>query len=225
MSLIKKINSVIDDRVKLFIKQVSESHSIEEDELWGLWSDEKPIKKPIVDSESTMDPKELNKLLLVDIKAICKDRGIKTSGTKAVLITALCGENVEVKSKSNSKSNSEPPVIKKITASIPVISIRRNQFGNSEHPETSFVFDKNKKVYGKQNTDGSVDKLTEKDIDICNKYKFLYILPTNLDEKSDQIDEDEDDEEVDSDDEELDEEEEEELLEDESEEELLDDEF
>ena len=87
------------------------------------------------------------------------------------------------------------------------------------------MFDKNKKVYGKQNTDGSVDKLTEKDIDICNKYKFLYILPTNLDEKSgldDQIDEDE--EELDSDEEEL-EDEEEELLEDESEEELLDDEF
>lgn len=223
MSLIKKINSVIDDRVKLFIKQVSESHSIKEDELWGLWSDENPIKTSIVDSGSTMDSKDLNKLLLVDIKAICKDRGIKTSGTKAALITALCGENVEGKSKSN--STSEPSVIKKITTSIPVISIRRNQFGNSEHPETSFVFDKNKKVYGKQNTDGSVDKLTEKDIDICNKYKFLYILPTNLDEKSgldDQIDEDE--EELDSDEEEL-EDEEEELLEDESEEELLDDEF
>ena len=44
MSLNQKVNSLIEEHVRKFIKQVSATHSIEEDKLWGLWSDEKIVK-------------------------------------------------------------------------------------------------------------------------------------------------------------------------------------
>lgn len=222
MSLNQKISSLIENHIDSFIKQISNSHGIDKDELWELWSGEKKNKPP----ESSLNPTELNKLLLSDIKVMCKERGIKSSGTKKILISLLCGEDPSdsepnvVKNKPKTKENTEPPVLKKISASIPVISIHRNKFGNSEHSETSFVFDKTKKVYGKQNSDGTIDELTEEDIDICNKYKFSYVLPSNLDKSSGLEDTkvEELDEEIDSDEEDLDEDE---LLEEEEEEELL----
>ena len=53
------------------------------------------------------------------------------------------------------------------------------------HEETSLVFNnKTQKVYGKQNPDGTVSDLTPEDINLCNKYKFSYYIPDNLDKKS-----------------------------------------
>ncbi len=75
------------------------------------------------------------------------------------------------------------PVIKKLVANIPVISIHKNQFGNFEHAETGFILNKSHRVIGKQNPNGSIDELSSEDIDMCNKYKFLFVLPNNLDKK------------------------------------------
>ena len=240
MSISQKITSVVDKHIGSFIQQLSSMHGLPEDELWELWSGEKgnPKKNPKakketkvneepvkVDPNST-DPEVLNKLVVPVLKSMCKDRGLKAVGTKKVLVDILCG--VECDIKNDVKGKIVPSVIKKINSVIPVISIRRNQFGNSEHPDTTFVFDKKKKVYGKQNKDGTIDELTDDDIDICNKYKFSYVLPSNLDQKSgfddikvDELDEEEElesdqelesDEELESDD--IIEEDEEELLED-----------
>ena len=111
------------------------------------------------------------------------------------------------------KSPVTATVVKKLSNANSTVAIRRNVHGNHEHPETSFVFDpKTKKVTGKQNENGQVDPLTEEDIDICNKYKFSYVLPDNLDSKTTLDDEhveelDEEDDEVIESDDDLDEEE------------------
>lgn len=117
------------------------------------------------------------------------------------------------------------PVLKSLTTQIPTIAIRRNQFGNHEHPETSFIFDKKtKKVIGKQNSNGKIDDLTSADIETCKKMKFEFTIPKNLGSKSadakiNELEEDED-EEFDEELEEDEPEEDDELL---DEDELLDD--
>ena len=89
--------------------------------------------------------------------------------------------------------------MKNIHFLISKISVNRNQFGNYEHPETGLVFNTSLIVIGKQRDDGSVDTLTESDIDSCNQFKFKYQLPENLDtevldgEIIDELDEEEDD--------------------------------
>lgn len=52
------------------------------------------------------------------------------------------------------------------------ITVRKNIYGNWEHPATNLVFDRfSREVCGKQGT-GVILPLTEEDIDLCNKYKF-----------------------------------------------------
>jgi phosphopantothenoylcysteine synthetase/decarboxylase len=98
--------------------------------------------------------------------------------------------------------------MKKLAEQIPRITLKKNSYGNYEHEETGFLLcDKTQKVYGRQNKDGTVTKLVSGDIDLCNKYKFDYILPDNLDVK----DEDDDDLEMELDDDDLEMELEEEL--------------
>ena len=104
----------------------------------------------------------------------------------------------------NSEDNSKKPkAINKIKKTkkeddIGIIQIKRNQFGNFEHFETGLVFSKlDKKVIGKQNEDGTITELTKNDIEICNKFKFKYTIPENLNNKD--VEESESDEEGDSD--------------------------
>ena len=116
---------------------------------------------------------------------MCKKKGVKYSGTKNQLISRLVSKPIKKRTKKNKKELKTPPVIKKINASIPAIQIRKNKFGNYEHVDTSFIFNKHtKKVIGMQHSDGQIIELTHSDIDLCNKYKFSYNLPENLNKKS-----------------------------------------
>ena len=114
--------------------------------------------------------------------------------TKSDLIELIC--NYDLKTQPQKQSQSPPKklspalkdqkVIKKLVEKIPSITIKRNQFDNYEHADTKLVFNnKTQKVYGKQNPDGSISDLTDEDINLCNKYKFQYIIPDNLDKKLD----------------------------------------
>ena len=224
MSLNQSITKIINESVGLYIKHISETYEIPEDELMSLWSIDavksnvksnvkskakpQPEPEPEPDEESDIkggfSTKQLQKCLRPELQAMCRERGIKSSGTKGALIALLQGGSDEVKPKDlpKSKGSSEPPVLKKILASIPVIAIRRNKWGHPEHSETSFVFDKKKRVFGRQNhEDGTIDDLTKDDINICNKYKFTYVIPSNLDHKTvmddikiDELDESDDEE-------------------------------
>jgi len=155
------------------------------------------------------------------LMAYCKSKGLKQSGKKEEIIQRVLDS---LKASGSSSSASASPAVKASTskskASAPTapvlasvaeksgtLEIRRNKFGNEEHFESGLVFNKETKmVIGKQNQNGKLDSLTDKDIETCKKYKFLYKLPENLsvdkglqNVKVDELDE-EDEEELDEDD-------------------------
>jgi hypothetical protein len=149
-------------------------------------------------SEDTND--SLMLLTKQELQERCRKAGVRSSGTKNELVKYLL-EKKPLKTtqtkmpefiktstplpQEEKKTEQKPTIIKKITASQPVFNIRRNKFNNYEDINTGFVFNNlSKKVIGKQNSDGTISDLTKEDINICNKYKFKYVLPNNLDKNT-----------------------------------------
>lgn len=241
MSLSESVTKAVDGVIYSFIEQVASKYNIEPTELLSIWEGKSvvsktlPPKSSITDIPSPteeLDPDALLRCKKPEIQALCRQRNLKCTGTKEELIGLLIGkkdtppktviEKTQPKKVSKkTETTVETPVIKKLTSNITTVAIRRNQFGNHEHPETSLVFEmKSRKVIGKQNDDGTVADLTAEDIDTCNQYKFKFIRPENLDKKTKledvAVDElDDDDEIVEDSDEDIDEDE---LLEDDDEE-------
>jgi len=263
----KQLLNHIDNVLDSYINTISDKYNINKDELKQLWYSDsyKPPQKTVsnVNTLQTIDmddlsPQRLLKCSKVELAALCKHHNKKfTSKSKKEDLLALLQQKPVVESKmpieakkpiENSKKSTQqiPVVIKNITSTIQPIPIRKNCHGNLEHSETKLIFDKNtKKVFGKQEDDGTVSDLCDDDIQTCKKFKFAYDIPQNLDKKNtlekvklkeledDNIEEDdievvdEDDnenkkskeEDVD-DDEEIEEEEEEEEIEEEEEEEI-----
>ena len=235
MSLSQTLTKTIDEVIQTFITRVSNKYNLDNDDLKSLWEGDvvkskkpkKVVTTPVDDSPpGEIDHEVLLKCNKAELVALCKAHGHKCSGTKSILMNRLLGkeEASTPKSKPKSKSKSKKtkaaqqaavkatPVAKKLTAKIPNILIRRNQYNNYEHPETGLIFDNDSKiVIGKQNDDGSIDPLTEEDIDQCNAFKFKFKIPIDLDSKSTLVDvkvdelseEDEDELDVDEDEEEL----------------------
>lgn len=253
MSLSQTVTKAVNEVIHSYIEQVADKYELDVADLLELWEGEgaaKPAKKsttrkavpkkptPPSTEGDVPDHSELKKLTKAELVALCKARGEKCTGTKAVLIGYLTGEDPEPtpsKKKSPAKKTAAAktkavaatPVAKKLVPKTSTVPIRRNQFGNFEHPETSFVFNnKTQKVIGKQNDNGNIDDLTPEDVDLCNKYKFSFEVPENLDKKStladvhvDELEDDEEYEDVD----EVDNETEEELDEDDFDEEFDED--
>ena len=195
MSLSDKIQSEIQKIVNLYIDSVSNKYTLDKNELLSLWDSNtslkstqksvnvvEDIKKEVTSSSNNT----LIKLSKAELVEMCKAKKLKTSGTKQELVDRLSGEETTITKSVSTKTEKKvsPPIIKKLIEKIPSIQIRRNKFDNFEHEETSFLFNnKTQKVYGKQNKDGSVSDLTYEDINLCNKYKFSYYIPENLDKK------------------------------------------
>ena len=201
MSLTNSLTESIDKVIDTFVERVSKQYNLDKEELQCLWRGKTPntntnnvsVQKDITNSNNMeVNQDNLLKYNKQELIALCKSQGKKCSGTKVILINRLLGkENEEqkespVSKKSSSKKQPEKtPVVKSLSANIPNILIRRNQFNNYEHPETGLVFNsKEKIVIGKQNDNGAIDDLTEEDIDQCNAFKFKYKIPINLDHKS-----------------------------------------
>ena len=244
MSLKQTLDNAIDKTIKDYAQLIAKTYNLDADKLLELWNNgaKKSTKKIESESETKtsadLDPVYLLKCKKPELQALCKKRGVRSTGTKAQLIGYLQGKEPTSSSKSkksSSKSSAkskkssakkQAPLLKNMVKKVPVIAIRKNQYGNHEHPDTHLVFDnKLKKVVGVQQDDGSIASLTKLDIDMCNKFKFAYVLPDNLDngklddEKVDELDDDLDDEEFEEEFEEV----EEEVFEEEFEEELDDD--
>ena len=199
MSLSISLTESIDKVIETFVERVSKQYNLNKEELHSLWSG-KTSNTSITQKDqnstnsSKMDVNQDNLLKYnkQELIALCKSQGKKCSGTKVMLINRLLGKEdqeekkSQISKKSTSKKQPEKtPVVKKLSANIPNILIRRNQFNNYEHPESGLVFNsKEKIVIGKQNDNGSIDDLTEEDIDKCNAFKFKYKIPINLDHKS-----------------------------------------
>ena len=262
MSLNSTLTYAINDVIQKFILDISEKYNLDENEIKLLWNAEnkttpstskKVVEKKVVEkkeSSSSIDKKndmsELEKCNKASLIAMCKTYGHKCSGTKDILISRLLGKDAtepvkKIETKSTSVKEATKlesiPIVKKLTANIPNILIRRNRFNNYEHPETGLIFDNATKIIiGTQKKDGSIEDLTEDDIDKCHAFKFQYKLPKNLDHKSTladvkvvelaEEDDEDDEEELEVDEDELEVVDEEEVVEEELlEEELLEEEL
>ena len=201
MSLSQNINSYIDDTVSKYIRIISTKYNLDYESLLSEWRGEMiPVeKKPVVPVEKKPDSIDTTESLMLlskqELQERCRKAGVRSSGTKNDLVKYLLDKKSQRKMpdfikqtpppQEEKKTEQKQTIIKKITASQPVFNIRRNKFNNYEDINTSFVFNNlTKKVIGKQNPDGSISDLTKEDINICNKYKFQYVLPTNLDKNT-----------------------------------------
>ena len=158
---------------------------------------------------------ELNKLLKSDLQTMCKNKKQKSTGTKLELINRLLQCNGDPKSdpkgdpkgdpksdpkggrENDSKGNTESGckggtstanIIKQLSTNIPTLMIRKNKFGNYEHQESGLIFNPgSKKVIGTQDSTGNILTITSEDIELCNKYKFEYCIPENLNTADDEF--------------------------------------
>ena len=201
MSLSLTLTENIDKVVYTFITQLANKYKIPEKDLRNIWKNEPESNNistlSLKEDSASEKPQVSNETLLkcnkAELVALCKSHGHKCSGPKGDLINRLLGKTDNTSTPASSKKTpkktvkpvAKTEVGKKLTANIPNILIRRNNHGNYEHPETGLVFDnETKTVIGKQNDNGSIDDLTEDDIDKCNAFKFKCKLPNNLDNKS-----------------------------------------
>lgn len=199
MSLKNTLFEAIDVIINTYIEKVSTEFGIDQSELHSIWDknlssttpDQKATMKDVVIKPKTSDPclLKLSKNELVDL---CKEKGLKVTGTKSDLVDRLSASDLPSQSTATTvdppKKEKEPSVLRQIASAIPTLPISKNEYGNFEHRETSLLLDeKTKKVIGKQNADGTIASLTKEDIDTCNRYKFQYEIPTNLNESRDKI--------------------------------------
>jgi len=158
----------------------------------------KPALKEIDIEDISLD--RLLKCSAEELKALCKARGLKVGGKKQDLIDRLresggnsAGNKEETKAKPASKSTtktpsassskskgSQPKVLSTLLTKTAAICIRKNAFGNLEHPPSKLLFNKDKKVYGKQADDGTILSLTDEDLEECKRFKFEFEVPKNL---------------------------------------------
>lgn len=223
-----KLVKLIDTFILDFCDVIAKKYKLNKNDLFALWkeendSDEKessstsPSKVEKPTSPLKLTREKINIATKDMLVAYCKAKGVKQSGKKEEVVKRLLDllekeektekkEEVIEKSSSSSKSSSLQ-ILKSISEKTEKIEIRKNKFGNMEHFETSLVFDKESSyVIGVQNTNGKIDSLTDKTIELCKKFKFKYNLPENLSVdkglnsvKVEELDE-EDEEELDEDD-------------------------
>jgi hypothetical protein len=160
-----------------YISIISKKYNIKENELYEIWNGNN--NSTHIQTSSSSQNQELEKLSKNELIEICKNKKLKISGSKNDLISRIISLETQ-----NKQPETQQTIIKKLAEKIPKLEIKKNEFGNYEHKETSFVFDsKTQKVYGKQNEDGTISELSSEDINLCNKHKFSYLIPNNLDKK------------------------------------------
>jgi hypothetical protein len=162
--------------MELYLTKLSISYNLDVDTLLSEWKqyDEKNTK--------------YNKMKKPELVELCKAGGFKSTGTKPELIGFIFNEVAEIaKVEKVTKKKKESPqpvaknkILEKMSTSAPLVSVNRNSYGNLEHTDSGFVFDKKtKKVIGKQEGE-EVVPITKDDIDTCNKYRFQYEIPESL---------------------------------------------
>jgi hypothetical protein len=180
---------IINEYIQLLITE----YEFDENELRQLWVDHRktmPQTEYIEEKQSSgLDLATLKKYKKTELQELCKEKGLKTTGVKSDLIDRILGKSPPSNKPTTSKNSSKKKGSKKMIADIlqkimhnsNVINIRRNISGNFEHIETGFIFDEaTNKVTGKQNDDGTISKLTEKDIELCKEYNFKYEIPETI---------------------------------------------
>jgi hypothetical protein len=197
--------SAFDNMANEFIAALSTKYDIDKQDLKDMWGEiNKARTTTTVATPAPMQASaELSKMTKVELVDHCKQRGLKTTGTKADLIERLTGgatvastatkkatptkaEKPTTKAKAQTvekakiETNGIPQALREMIKPINY-RITKNEYGNFSHAETGLVFDRDlKKFIGKQHSSGRVDKLSDEDIETCHRYNFPYVLPSNL---------------------------------------------
>ena len=183
----EKLEGSVDNLIKGFISDVSSKFNISKDDLNNMW-DKKEDK--VVNKEEGCgnkggeeDIEKYNKMKKSDLVNICNELKISKSGKKGDLINRII-------KKQNRKDN----IIDKLNLSLNSIVIKKNEYNNYVHIPTSFVFNRDTKcVIGKEVEEGQIVQLNKNDINICNKYKFKYNIPDDLNNDGNESEDDIDD--------------------------------
>jgi len=196
-SISDKYKSFSDNLATDLFKAVVERYGIPFDELWELYSKEKSKNlqniepQEIETKEIEVSTTDILSMKVAELKALCKTRGLKVSGKKNDLLERLLGRKVddkEVKSpvrpkkKSKSFTAKEKDVVKKVKP--PSLKISKNSNGDYMHNDSKLVFNQEtKKVFAKYIEGEGNQPLTKEDIELCNKFRFAYEMPDNLNVK------------------------------------------
>lgn len=218
MAFNQAVTKAVENIIHGYIQHIASKYDLDPSALLVDWEGAQSAAPSPPPEE--LSEERLLKCKKAELQALCKQRRLKSTGTKGELCKLLLGggsittpkakTSVKSTTKGGAKSSKTPPVLNKLMAKRPTLVVRPNKHGNIEHQETGLVFEKKtKKVIGRQQDDGSVAEITQEDINICNKFNFAYTIPSNLDSNTGL--EDVQVEELDED-EELEEEEEEEIL-------------
>ena len=183
----EQLERSVDDLIRSFISDVSSKFNISKDDLNNMW-DKKEDK--VVNKEEGCgnkggeeDIEKYNKMKKSDLVNICNELKISKSGKKGDLINRII-------KKQNRKDN----IIDKLNLSLNSIVIKKNEYNNYVHIPTSFVFNRDTKcVIGKEVEEGQIVQLNKNDINICNKYKFKYNIPDDLNNDGNESEDDIDD--------------------------------
>lgn len=197
-SLIKLFNEKLDDFLsKLHAEQNIKERALTKEEMYEIWANasKSPVKAkspPRGDVRKTKSP-QLTSMNVAELKAMCKQHGLRVSGKKGDLIARLAEvlsepkeeetkEEEEVEIDEDSPKASPRPRKTKLKSR--EFTIRPNAWGNFEHPETRLVFDRTDKIaIGTQQDDGTIDNLTPSDIENCKKFGFNWTVPEKLESK------------------------------------------
>lgn len=175
--LTKHLDKILND----YIEDISNRYNINKSELRNMWDnlDDNVTNKSKNNTNKLKG--ELSKKKKNELVEMCKGLELDHKGNKNDLISRIVSEKTKPQN-----------IIKGIKTSINSLIIKKNKWDNYEHIPTKLVFNPSTKVvFGKQEHDGKVSKLTKQDVDLCNQYKFKYMLPSNLNEDEDITDEDE----------------------------------
>ena len=196
--LLKLIDEVVDDVANKKWDEVEDNSnndelSVTEGTGEGFITENKPeVKTEVVIKEKTKSSipseLELEKFSCTDLKALCKANGMKVSGKKSDLVKRLVDGDKKPSPKKKSpakKVKKQTTVEESIKKGASKVQIRRNNFQNYEHVDTGLIFNPEEQVViGKQSTNANGEseilELTKDDIEQCNKYKFKYRQPENL---------------------------------------------
>ena len=176
--LSKHLDKILND----YIEDISNRYNLNKTELRNMWNNIEDNVSTTSTNTSTDDLRnDLSKKKKNELVEMCKEFELDHKGNKDTLISRIVKEKTKPQN-----------IIRGIKTSINSLIIKRNKWDNYEHLPTRFVFNPNTKiVFGKQENDGKVSRLTKQDIDLCNQYKFKFMLPSNLNEDEDITDDDE----------------------------------
>jgi len=191
-SISDKYKSFSDNLATDLFKAVVERYGIPFDELWELYSKEKSKNlqniepQEIETKEIEVSTTDILSMKVAELKALCKTRGLKVSGKKNDLLERLLGRKVDDKEVPKKKSKSftakEKDVVKKVKP--PSLKISKNSNGDYMHNDSKLVFNQEtKKVFAKYIEGEGNQPLTKEDIELCNKFRFAYEMPDNLNVK------------------------------------------